>query len=552
MSVRAADRRGDAGHAPGTDDRPGPAHAPRDRWHLAALVVAVAVVGATLAVVVPGQLRLPVVPQDEGTLLVYPVQMLHGAVPNRAFTSVYGTVNLWVLAVAFKVLGVTVTTERLVGLAYRAVIVAGLVALVWRRHGAPAAAVAGGTAVLFFAGLLGLVAYAWLAALAFASVALVLLAVPTERGAGTTERGAGTTRDVVAGACFGLAIGCRLDLGLAVVLVLAALLLTQAWRLPRVLAGVAAGLLPVVVNVVRAGPAAVLRHEVLQPIFVSEPARRVPLSTLSWEQLAIVSLCVAVAVVGTVVSLVRLRRKRSDAGLAVQLSVLAFDLGLLPEMFQRSDFVHVGLVACFVLPTSLLLAPTTTWRRRAPSLRTVARSAAVPLLLVVAAYVLAGPLYGEFFRAEASAFPHTRPPYSVTNQGRSLPVGSPADVAALTGLARTLDHLARPGQRLFVGPADLRTAYYNDTDLYFLFPHLVPGSTYLEMDPGVSNARGSGLARQLAADAFLVLSTRYDAPSSPASAAPLGPAAPDRVVTTDFHRVGAWGPWTLWAHDAAS
>ena len=527
------------------DDRSGPAQASRDVWHLGALVVAVALACTTLAIIVPGQLRLPVVPQDEGTLLVYPVQMLRGAVPNRAFVSVYGTVNLWVLALAFKVLGVSVTTERLVGLAYRIVIVVGLVTLVWRRHGAPAAVVAGGTAVLFFAGLLGLVAYAWLAALAFASVALALLAVPTGGRAGTK-------RDVVVGACFGLAVGCRLDLGLAVVLVFAALLLTQAWRLPRVLAGVGAGLLPVVVNVARAGPAAVLRHEVLQPIFVSEPARRIALSTLSWEQLAIVSLCVAVAVAGTVVALVRLRRQRSDASVGVQLSVFAFDLGLLPELFQRVDFVHVGLVACFVLPTSLLLAPTATWQRRAPSLGAIARNAIVPLFLAAAAYVLAGPLYGDFFRAEASAFPHTRPPFSVTNQGRTLPVGSPADAAALSGLALSLDHLARPGQRLFVGPSDLRTAYYNDTDLYFLFPHLVPGTTYLEMDPGVSNARRSALARQLEGDAFLVLSPRYDMPSSPASAAPLGPAAPNHVVTTDFHRVGTWGSWTLWAHDAAT
>ncbi len=182
------------------DDRSGPAQASRDVWHLGALVVAVALACTTLAIIVPGQLRLPVVPQDEGTLLVYPVQMLRGAVPNRAFVSVYGTVNLWVLALAFKVLGVSVTTERLVGLAYRIVIVVGLVTLVWRRHGAPAAVVAGGTAVLFFAGLLGLVAYAWLAALAFASVALALLAVPTGGRAGTK-------RDVVVGACFGLAVG---------------------------------------------------------------------------------------------------------------------------------------------------------------------------------------------------------------------------------------------------------------------------------------------------------------------------------------------------------
>src|SRR3954469_22487506 len=45
---------------------------------------------------------------DEGVLLVYPEQILRGAVPNRDFFNLYPPGNFWVIAGAYKLLGVSV------------------------------------------------------------------------------------------------------------------------------------------------------------------------------------------------------------------------------------------------------------------------------------------------------------------------------------------------------------------------------------------------------------------------------------------------------------
>ena len=68
-------------------------------------------------------------------------------------------------------------------------------------------------------------------------------------------------------------------------------------------------------------------------------------------------------------------------------------------------------------------------------------------------------------------------------------MASEADKLALSTILHQVDSRAHPGQRVFVGPLDLRTANYNDTFIYFLLPNLTPGSYYLEMDPGVANGK---------------------------------------------------------------
>ena len=83
------------------------------------------------------ELRYAIFPQDEGLLLVYPTQILQGAVPNHSFDSVYGIVNLWVVAGAFRLFGATLSVERSVGILYRLVLVSSLVTLAWRSGSVP-------------------------------------------------------------------------------------------------------------------------------------------------------------------------------------------------------------------------------------------------------------------------------------------------------------------------------------------------------------------------------------------------------------------------------
>src|SRR4051812_34978827 len=66
---------------------------------------------------------------DEGILLVYPPQILRGLVPNLDFFSVYPPGNFWLIAIAYKVLGVSVAAERVVGAFYRVILVTGVFAI---------------------------------------------------------------------------------------------------------------------------------------------------------------------------------------------------------------------------------------------------------------------------------------------------------------------------------------------------------------------------------------------------------------------------------------
>ncbi len=483
------------------------------------------------------ELRFTIFPQDEGLLLVYPQQILKGALPNHTFDSVYGVTNLWVLAAASKVFGATVTVERAVGTAYRLVLVASLVGLVWRRRGPVAAAIAGILSIILLAGTLGVAAFAWIGALACCSLAIFLLDV----GLASTRRPAAI---LASGTLLGLAVGFRLDIGLAVGLMVVALRMAKGREFQMLLTGLAVGLVPIVVNVVQAGPASVVRDQILDPVFVSGPYRRLPLSNLSWQQLALLALCVAVAVATLTVGIVGHRADRSQWDRIVLMMIGAFEFGILVQAFQRSDTEHLAFIACFVLPAALLLPVPTL--PRVPEIVVVE---AEPVAFGVIVLALAWPFFGQIYwsastsRAVAES---TVAESTLANDGRSVIVASPKEVEQLSAILQSIDARSGPGERIFVGPADLRTANYSDTFLYFLVPDLVPGSYYLEMNPGVPNRVGSSLEDDLRNDRFLVLNSQWNTLSSQGKPPPFGPNGPNRVVSGLFRPVTTAGTWTLY------
>ncbi len=501
-------------------------------------------VGIVLAVgfIAPlsNELRFAVFPQDEGLLLVYPSMILHGAIPNHTFESVYGVVNQWIIAAAFRVAGSSVTVERAVGTAYRAIILCSLAFVVWRHRGGFAALSAGAICIVLMAGTLGLAAFAWMCALAFASLAFVLL----DLGLRTNEDIERPVLVGMGGAAFGLAIGSRLDMTLAIVFAFAALFAVVRRRLWPMALGFAVGLIPFAVNLEQAGPGNVIRDQVVQPIFVSNPARRLPLSNLSWQELALLLLCVAVALSSVILGIVTIRRERTRGSEVLLLAIGAFGCGILPQAFQRPDPLHVALVGCFILPASMLLpAP------RLPLGPSTVGVTVLPLLVGVVIVILAVPYYGQIYW-DAARPGSSQAENVVTHDGRSVPVDSVEDRRDLTVLFRELDARARPGQRIFVGPRDLRTADYDDTFLYFLLPELVPGSYYLEMNPGVANAKGSQLALDLRTNDFLILDSRYDTVPDPDAATRFGPNTPNIVVSDDFEPITSEGSWTLYQRRA--
>jgi hypothetical protein len=69
----------------------------------------------------------------------------------------------------------------------------------------------------------------------------------------------------------------------------------------------------------------------------------------------------------------------------------------------------------------------------------------------------------------------------IVQSGRSFPMSSPQTALTLGKIFDRLDALAKPGERLFVGPADLGRTNYNDTFIYYMMPQLQPATYFLEM-----------------------------------------------------------------------
>ena len=73
-----------------------------------------------------------------------------------------------------------------------------------------------------------------------------------------------------------------------------------------------------------------------------------------------------------------------------------------------------------------------------------------------------------------------------------------------------------------------------DAYLYYLLPELTPATYYIEMDPGVANAKDSGLAAEVATSDWLVLSHVWDGWEEPNDSRKFGPDGPNQVVRRQF------------------
>lgn len=538
--------------------------------------MAVAVVAAAVALPLPTLFRYQGAPMEEGFMLVFPERVLAGDVPNRDFLHLYGPASLWGLAAWFEVAGRTLASERFYGLLQHLGIIFGLfrLALPWGRRVAMAC---GLIAVLLVLTPIGLAALAWNGAVALGLLGVALCL----RGATRVESGAhrsGTWYLRAAGVVFGVTLLFRPDLVVAVGLAGAALLWAR-WRreivVPVVVGGVV-GLAPFLVHLVTAGVGNVVQGMFLEPVFDLRGGRSLPIPP-SWGELDgalqkvaqlrvpdwpvpmlaassqvtiwFLALPVAAAVVlGT--GIVAWRREGGRRS-RVLLVVGAFGAGLLPQAIQRPDTTHLAWVSCVsmaFLPVALVQWGEWRAARRGPPpgrLRGARRAALalLPLLLlvvVVPAYtartwvdLTRQNLTGDYFGWE------------VRRGDRNFFLGSAAIAESAQAAVDVLDERISPGDRLFVGTADLRKTPYSDAYLYHLFPEATPATRYIEMDPGIANAPDSGLAEEVASADWLVLSHVWDPWSEPNDSELFGTDGPNRVVRDEFCRVGETGDYYL-------
>ncbi|NLV56279.1 MAG: hypothetical protein GXY13_11775 [Acidimicrobiales bacterium] len=552
------------------DVGPGPVATARRAWRALTrghrgTALAAALVGLAIALPLPTLFRYQGPPMEEGFMLVFPQRVLAGDVANRDFLHLYGPGSLWALAAWFKVAGTTLAAQRTFGLFQHLGIIYGLflLALGWGRRVALAVGLLG---VLLVVTPIGLTALAWNGAVALAVAGSGLAVHGAARR--TSGRPWGRALLVASGVVYGAALLFRPDLVVGAGLATVGLLWGR-WRrdlIAPVLLGLVVGAAPMLVHLAMAGIGPAFEGMFLQPVFELRGGRHLPIPP-SWSQLdgalaAVAQLRVpdwplpmlsasqqvtvwffllpVSALLTLVTGWMAVRRDPTGARSRTLLVVGGLGLGLLPQALQRPDSTHLAWVSCVAivfLPATF--AQWSEWRgaARRPWLRTVA--AALPLLLVV----LLLPAYTARTWVDLTRQNLTADYFgwAVRRGDRTFYLGAPDIAASAQAVTDDLGARVQPGDRLLVGTADLRRTPYSDAYFYFLFPETVPATRYIEMDPGIADAEGSGLADEVASADWLILSHVWDSWDEPNDSRRYGSDAPNQVVRDRFCLVGEHG-----------
>jgi hypothetical protein len=542
----------------------GSARARRSRFGLSdgqRTTLALTIVALVFALPLRGLFRSPGPPMEEGFMLVFPEQVLKGAIPNRDFLHLYGPGSLWALAGVFKVFGVSLISERGFGLLQQLAIVFGIYALArrWGRVLAVAAAVTSGLIIIPFS----FTALAWVGGV---GLAVCGLAAGVEARVQPDDRRARRWA-LAAGLLLGFAVLFRLDLVLGVGLASVALVRgMDRSRVSRIVAGFVVGILPYSILLATAGPGHVFQGMVIDPVFRLRGGRSLPippawghfdgflqragaLAQISWPFPALArphqlflwffSLLGAIAFVAW--QGWRATRADPESITARTLLVMGvFGIGILPQALQRVDSGHFAWVSCVVF-AFVPIAFFELVRRRAPNVPT--RRLAIgsgALILAVLAFVIPAFTIRTYADYSLQTFGVHRASYKIEHAGRVFYYGKPDRAAAANQVIAAAARISKPGQRLFVGPVDLRKTPYSDAYLYYMLPDLVPATYYIEMDPGVANANGSRLPTDLESADVVILSAIWEDWSEPNDSRKVGSDASTKVLARDFCHVGTY------------
>lgn len=468
---------------------------------------------------------------DEGSLLVYPELILKGELPYRDFETFYGPANLWVLSAVYAGFGSSIFAERSVGLIYRILVLLIIFALVQRWD----TTLAAGCALLSGIVLLpmGLEAHAWIGGIVCVLASLCLVA--------------NLERCFWGGIFAGWALLFRVDLGPAVIAsVLPLFLLMTARQRWHYLGGAALSLLPLGWLSVVVGPHEIMNNLLLYPVIYSSPGRHLSILSVPKDLLWLFLVHLVAVASNIFAGFIAIRSNRRDLTARLLLGFALLGLGVTHQAAHRLDLVHV-LCAAFVslgaLPLSIFVIQShfrITGRRRldvisAITLALVLLGASVPQFIVVVRKQIITGLTGE----------NTKTVF-ITQSGRSFPLSSAQTALALGKIFDRLAALAKPGERLFVGPADLRRTNYNDTFIYHMMPQLRPATYFLEMNPQSANRPGSRLSEDIASADWLVLNHELDTWNESNQSAEFASDVPMQVVRDQFELCGQYGTRDLY------
>jgi hypothetical protein len=228
------------------------------------------------------------------------------------------------------------------------------------------------------------------------------------------------------------------------------------------------------------------------------------------------------------------RRGWRDGRATVLLVVTLVSVGILPQALQRPDSTHLTWVTCVSWPFAVIAVIEVAQRLR-PSLtmrRAVAAGGAFTLVLTYTVTALF--TFRHYLLHTRAAYGLVPSTFEVSRSDRNFYFGAPRAALASQQVVDDLDGLARPGDRLFVGPVDLSRTWYSDAVFYWLFPEMEPATYFIEMDPGLANAAGSRLADDLASADFVVLTAFWAGWNEPNASMDFGSPVPNEVLAERF------------------
>ena len=536
-------------------------------FHRAALSTwaSFAIVGSAIALALPALFRAVGSSMEEGFMLVFPERVIKGAIANVDFLHLYGPGSLHLLSIWMRVFGVSLTSERTFGLLQHLLIVAGLMVLC-RPWGKKLSTLVGLFSLIFVFTPIGLQALAWSGGVGIALWSVIFVIRAVHQSAQQIDS---RSSWVIAGLLAGLALTFRPDLALALLLVLAWAL----WKRPRRIvaqcaSGLVLGLTSVWIHLVQAGPSAMIRGVLLDPVIHLRPGRELPrppswhylqgaLQVISekfapWWGLPSLSaprqlfvwffMLPVVAIFVTVVA--RRQRKASFINDSPRFTTLfvagLFGIGLLPQALQRPDSAHLLWVSCVSWPLLLIALYEVIGQRNRrihPTVRTLTASMTLVILILLICPFYTLRTYTDLVWRSVTGKTEVM---QVTRGDRYFYLGDTRPFLATQEVVADLDKLSHAGERLLVGPVDLRNTSYSDAFFYHLFPELTPATYFIEMDPGLADTAGSRLADDVASADWLVLTRFWSGWIEPNESVAFGPDAPNQIVEDNFCLRGSY------------
>ena len=516
------------------------------------------VVAIGVVVALPALYRSVGSSMEEGFMLVFPELLNRGLIPNVDFLHLYGPGALRALAVWFDLFGTTLTAERTFGLMQHIAFLTGMMTLV-RPWGRLAVATVGSVSLLFVLTPIGLQALAWNGALGL-GIWSVIFGI---RASNQTARSAITYSWLTCGALAGLALTFRPDVAVALALSIGFLVWKRSRReISTVSFGALLGLGPFWWHLVEAGPRAVVNGMFLDPVLRLRAGRELPrppsidrldgaLQVISekfapwWgfphvsapKQLFIWFFLLPLVSIGVLLvakSMPTFRVERSAL-----LAGALFGVGLLPQALQRPDSAHFLWVSAVSWPLAIIALLEWSRRRRPrshPRVHLIVATTALMLTVLIAVPFYTVRTYADLVVRSVSGQLEVR---EVRRGERVFYLGDERPWRATLEVVQDLGALAKPGERLFVGPVDLRQTAYSDAFFYHLFPELEPATYYIEMDPGLAN-QDDRLSDDLRSADWLVLTRFWSGWIEPNESIIFGSDLPNQIVEDSFCLEGSY------------